>query len=204
MLNSWYEDATDDLNPSGGETTPVYPKTNGYSWLKAPRYRDEPFEAGPLARMWVNGDYRDGISVMDRHLARAYEALKVAKAMGEWLHELDAGAPVIRNYGDPSSGTGVGLTEAPRGALGHWASIDNGAADPLPGDHADLLERLAQRRRQLFRADGAGADRHPGHRPGPAGRGAARDPLLRPVPVVCGPRHAAVRKATVIRTGMAK
>ncbi len=126
VLNSWYQDSTDDRNPAAGETTPVYPKTNGYSWLKAPRYLDEPFEAGPLARMWVNGDYREGISVVDRHLARAYEALKVARAMAEWLHELDEGASVYSNYGDPTSGTGVGLTEAPRGALGHWVSISNG------------------------------------------------------------------------------
>jgi len=126
VLNSWYENATDDRNPASGETAPVYPKTKGYSWLKAPRYLDEPFEAGPLARMWVNGDYREGISVVDRHLARAYEALKVARAMAEWLHELDEGQPVYSNYGDPMTGTGVGLTEAPRGALGHWVSIDNG------------------------------------------------------------------------------
>ncbi|HSN57330.1 MAG TPA: nickel-dependent hydrogenase large subunit [Candidatus Sulfomarinibacteraceae bacterium] len=125
VLNSWYEDATDDLNPSGGATAPVYPKTNGYSWLKAPRYLDEPFEAGPLARMWVNGDYREGISVMDRHLARAYETLKVARAMREWLHELEEGAPVHSNFGEPTDGTGVGLTEAPRGALGHWVRIEN-------------------------------------------------------------------------------
>ena len=63
---------------------------------------------------------------MDRHLARAHETLKVAKAMGEWLHELDEGETVFSDYGDPTSGTGVGLTEAPRGALGHWVSIDNG------------------------------------------------------------------------------
>jgi Ni,Fe-hydrogenase I large subunit len=28
----------------------------GISWLKAPLYRNLPCEAGPLARMWVNGD----------------------------------------------------------------------------------------------------------------------------------------------------
>jgi len=125
VLSSWYDDATDNLNPASGDTSPVFPKANGYSWLKAPRHLDAPFEAGPLARMWVNGDYREGISVIDRHLARAYEALKVAHAMAEWLHELDDTAPVHSNYGDPWSGTGVGLTEAPRGALGHWVSIAN-------------------------------------------------------------------------------
>ena len=84
---SWFQDKTDGLNPAVGQTTMADPnsKDYAYSWLKAPRYLDAPFEAGPLARMWVNGDYRDGISVMDRHLARAYETLKVAKAMRTWL-----------------------------------------------------------------------------------------------------------------------
>ncbi|MEX1310231.1 MAG: nickel-dependent hydrogenase large subunit [Candidatus Sulfomarinibacteraceae bacterium] len=125
VRRSWYEDTTDDLHPGVGETTPIFPKTDSYSWLKAPRYLDRPYEAGPLARMWVNGDYRAGISVMDRHLARAYEAVMVAKAMSGWLDELDDGQPVHQDWGHPWSGEGVGLTEAPRGALGHWAKIEN-------------------------------------------------------------------------------
>ena len=65
------QDNTAHLNPATGATVPQYPKANAYSWLKAPRYAGAPYEAGPLARMWVNGDYQRGISVMDRHLARA-------------------------------------------------------------------------------------------------------------------------------------
>ena len=63
---SWYDDATNNRNPAHGSTVAVDPatKTNAYSWLKAPRYHGKPMEVGPLARMWVNGDYRDGISVM--------------------------------------------------------------------------------------------------------------------------------------------
>ena len=82
---SWYADTSDNLKPANGVTQPVYPKTaEAYSWLKAPRYLDEPFEAGPLARMWINGSYANGISVIDRHLSRAEEAAKIADAMSSW------------------------------------------------------------------------------------------------------------------------
>ncbi len=126
---SWYDSTTDNLAPAKGSTKPVYPKSNAYSWLKAPRYQTEPFEAGPLARMWVNGDYRKGISVMDRHLARAQEALKIAQAMKTWVGQLTVGGKVYDQAFTlkmPSSGSGMGLTEAPRGALGHWVSVNSG------------------------------------------------------------------------------
>ncbi len=126
---SWYDDTTNNLAPVKGSTMPIYPKTGAYSWLKAPRYQGEPFEAGPLARMWVNGNYRKGISVMDRHLARAQEALKIAKAMKTWLSQLTVGGQVYDTgftLSMPQSGSGVGLTEAPRGALGHWVTVASG------------------------------------------------------------------------------
>lgn len=126
---SWYDDTTNNLAPAKGSTMPIYPKTGAYSWLKAPRYQNEPFEAGPLARMWVNGSYRKGISVMDRHLARAQEALKIAKAMKNWLSQLTVGGTVYDTgftLSMPQSGSGVGLTEAPRGALGHWVTVASG------------------------------------------------------------------------------
>lgn len=130
---SWYDDSTDNLEPFSGVTEPIDPlnKEMAYSWLKAPRYRNRPFEVGPLARMWVNGDYRNGASVMDRHLARAYEALKVAQAMDEWLDELSPGHSVYNNHNSPVEASGIGLTEAPRGALGHWVEIIGGG--PLRG-----------------------------------------------------------------------
>lgn len=122
---SWYNNNTNGLKPASGSTVPVDPatKTSAYSWLKAPRYNGGPYETGPLARMWVNGDYRSGVSVMDRHAARAMEALKVARAMSTWLNQLSPGGPVYTAYSNPVSGSGVGLTEAPRGALGHWVKI---------------------------------------------------------------------------------
>jgi hydrogenase large subunit len=124
---SWYTDATSGLNPSQGQTIPSPDKANGYSWLKAPRYGGVPYETGALARMWVNGDYRAGVSVMDRHLARAQETSKIAHAMSGWLGQINLSASSYTQTPVPSSGSGVGLTEAPRGALGHWLRISNRA-----------------------------------------------------------------------------
>ena len=122
---SWYANSTNNLAPSAGATSPQFPKTGAYSWLKAPRYRNVPYEVGPLARMTVNGDYTNGVSVMDRHKARAAEALKVAQAMQSWVTQLDPTAPVYQQYTAPYQGSAFGLTEAPRGALGHWVRINN-------------------------------------------------------------------------------
>lgn len=125
VTHSWYADSTNNLNPASGVTSPVYPKAQGYSWLKAPRYEGLPYEVGPLARMWVNGDYRSGVSVMDRHVARALECLKVAEAMRGWVNQL-SGTTACTSWTAPSSASAVGLTEAPRGALGHWLSLSGG------------------------------------------------------------------------------
>ena len=125
VTHSWYNDSTNGLTPASGQTVPAYPKADAYSWLKAPRLAGKPFEVGALARMWVNGDYRDGISVIDRHAARARETLKVAQAMSDWLSQLQPGQPVYNGF-RPLNGVGVGLTEAPRGALGHWVDIRQG------------------------------------------------------------------------------
>jgi hydrogenase large subunit len=123
---SWYADRTENLPPAQGATEPIYPKGNAYSWLKAPRLSGKPFEAGALSRMWINGDYRRGISVMDRHAARAQETLKVAVAMQGWLDSLVTGNMSYNNAFDQHSGVGVGMSEAPRGALGHWVKIVSG------------------------------------------------------------------------------
>jgi hydrogenase large subunit len=123
---SWYGDATSRLNPASGETTPQFPKQDAYSWLKAPRLLGAPFETGPLARMAVNGDYQGGVSVIDRHVARALETGKIAIAMQGWLDELTPDRRAYDDSFDQYSGFGVGLSEAPRGALGHWVEINDG------------------------------------------------------------------------------
>jgi hydrogenase large subunit len=114
------------LNPSAGATTTNATKSGAYSWIKAPRYLNLVHEVGALARMWVNGDYTRGISALDRIAARAYETKKVADAMDGWLNQIQLGGAVYQYGATPASATGIGLTEAPRGALGHWITISGG------------------------------------------------------------------------------
>ena len=65
-------------------------------------------------------------SVLGRHAARALESKFVADKMPGWLLELKLGEPVCAEYDQPSSGEGMGLWEAPRGAVAHWVSYKNG------------------------------------------------------------------------------
>ena len=132
LAYGWYNGA-DGLNPSNGVTSPNPAKVGGYSWLKSPRYKTDGvnkdvYEVGPLARMVINGDYAPNISVADREKARGVEALKIANAMLTWLDEIENtygfSAPSYIPFEVPPSTTGVGLTEAIRGALGHWVRYD--------------------------------------------------------------------------------
>jgi len=125
VIHSWYDNAANNLNPANGETEAVKPKEGAYSWLKAPRYNNQSCEVGPLARMTINGEYTNGVSLMDRHLARAREALKIAEAMQEWIDQINPDEPVYTPSEIPVTATAHGLTEAPRGALGHWLRIEN-------------------------------------------------------------------------------
>ena len=120
--HSWYTSPS-GVNPASETTTPSFGKTGAYTWLKAPRYNGTPYEAGSLARTWISGDYKNGVSVMDRHMARYTETAKIAANMQTWLNQIVAGASAFTNLGAPTSGSGIGLTEAPRGALGHWVSV---------------------------------------------------------------------------------
>jgi hydrogenase large subunit len=122
---SWYTDSVNSRHPAQGETEGQYPKAGAYTWLKAPRYQDKPYECGPLARMKINGDYTGGVSVMDRHYARAREAVLLADAMFDWLDELPQETSAYTPCTVPQTGSSAGLTEAPRGALGHWLSVEN-------------------------------------------------------------------------------
>ncbi len=120
---SWYADTSSGLNPSQGVTEPSPDKAGAYSWLKAPRYGGVPYETGALARMWVTGRYREGISVIDRHRARQQEASYIAHAMRTWLGQINLSARSFTPHSLPVAAIGSGLTEAPRGALGHWVKI---------------------------------------------------------------------------------
>jgi Ni,Fe-hydrogenase I large subunit len=121
-----------------------------YSWCKAPRYDALPYEVGPLARMVVG--YSQGhkeikplvddtlkatglpaavlFSTLGRTAARAIETKYVGDKIEGWVGELVANikAGDSRTWTRcdvPESGEGRGMTEPPRGALGHWIRIEN-------------------------------------------------------------------------------
>ena len=156
-------------HPWDGQTNPAYtgPKPpfdsleghDKYSWLKAPRYQDEPMEVGPLARMLVA--YASGhaevkaavsgvlgklsvgppalFSTLGRIAARAIETQLIAHRLTRWLTDLtenlDTGDLAIADVTrwDPASwpadAQGWGFEEAPRGSLGHWVKIRNQAIE---------------------------------------------------------------------------
>jgi [NiFe] hydrogenase large subunit/hydrogenase large subunit len=128
-----------------------------YSWLKSPRYDGEPMEVGPLARMlvaFVSGHARVKelvsavlkqlnvgpealFSTLGRVAARGIETQVIAEKMDSWVDALAAnmGSGELRIHDNskwepgtwPADAMGAGFHEAPRGALGHWVSIHNGA-----------------------------------------------------------------------------
>lgn len=126
---SWFDNKGTHRHPSEGMTIPLPRKTGAYSWLKAPRYDNQAHEVGPLARMWVNqvqavADLgQKAFSVLGRHYARAVECSMIAHELPKWLEQLVPGEPTFAPYDIPKEGQGMGLTEAPRGALGHWIDI---------------------------------------------------------------------------------
>ncbi len=122
VAHSWYDYSVGDskgLHPYDGETNDNYtgPKPpydfldtdNKYSWVKSPRYEDQPMEVGPLARIlvaYVGGVPEvkgavDGVlkalgglpasvlfSTLGRTAARAIDALVLAQKNESWLTEL--------------------------------------------------------------------------------------------------------------------
>ena len=149
LKHSWYTNSGSGKNPAQGETQPDLTKKEAYSFLKSPRYEGKVCELGPLARMVSNytqndetakklvdsvlGEFNAGVdvlySVLGRHAARALETKMVADAMVDWLMQLKTGEPTIVESEIPEEGTGAGLSEAPRGAVGHWITVKDRKID---------------------------------------------------------------------------
>jgi len=149
VKHSWYADSSSGKNPAQSQTKPNPNKQRGYSFIKSPRYKGNVYELGPLARMVSNyvqgetitkelvdsvlGEFSAGVdalySVLGRHAARALEAKFVADAMVDWLTSLKPDEPIIVGSEIPEHANGAGLTEAPRGSLGHWITIKDKKID---------------------------------------------------------------------------
>jgi hydrogenase large subunit len=127
-----------------------------YSYIKAPRFKGQAMEVGPLARLVIGyaagrADIKELVdgalrklglplpalfSTLGRTAARGLEAQWAADRLVATVDELIGN---IRN-GDldtcntekwepatwPATAKGVGFAEAPRGALGHWLVIERG------------------------------------------------------------------------------
>jgi hydrogenase large subunit len=168
VTHSWYKypnnneslqpwDGITDLNYTGPK--PPYDQLNvedKYSWIKTPRWKDNPMEVGPLARLVVsyaagNTDVKEVVndtlkhfnapptvlfSTLGRTAARGLETKLIVHWMKGFYNDLISN---IRN-GDirifnsekwepstwPDEAQGVGMEEAPRGALAHWIKIKKG------------------------------------------------------------------------------
>ena len=101
-------------------------KTDAYSWVKAPRYYGFPCECGPLVRLWLAGEYRNGISAMDRIIARTLETQKLLNILDTLLEQVIPDTKFQTAYTVPKEAEGIGLSDTSRGALGHWLRIEDG------------------------------------------------------------------------------
>ncbi len=130
-----------------------------YSWIKAPRWKGHAMEVGPLARYIIGyASGHEAIteqinfvlktldvpvsalfSTLGRTAARALEADWAADQMRYFMDKLmanikagDSSTANVDNW-DPASwpkeAKGVGFSEAPRGALGHWIRIKDTRID---------------------------------------------------------------------------
>ncbi len=171
VTHSWYDypDPDAGLHPWDGITEPNFtlgPNTKGtrtaieeldegakYSWLKAPRWRGNAMEVGPLARYviaYARGredikEQVDGLlgelglpisalfSTLGRTAARglesswcAHKMRYVYDAMMDNIKRGDYATANMEKF-DPATWDadvkGVGYGEAPRGSLGHWIHI---------------------------------------------------------------------------------
>jgi len=127
---------------------------NKYSWIKTPRWKDLPMEVGPLARMLVayaagaepqktliNNTLKALdlpaealFSTLGRTAARGLETALVADWGLEFydalIKNIESDTRMVNHQSWseetwPKQVQGVGLTEAPRGALAHFVKIEN-------------------------------------------------------------------------------
>jgi hydrogenase large subunit len=130
-----------------------------YSWIKAPRWKGHAMEVGPLARWVVGyaqgkAEFKDPVdkflgdlglplpalfSTLGRTAARALESQWAGYKMRHFQEKLiatlkagDSSTANVEKWDPktwPAEVKGLGFTEAPRGALGHWIKIKNGKID---------------------------------------------------------------------------
>ena len=133
--HAWLADADQGsaLHPRAGQTLPQPDKPGAYTWNKAPRLGGKVVETGAIARQLVCGQplirsevALHGGTVYTRVLARLVELAQVLVHMEGWLGALRPQEPFYQTHPPLQQGEGVGLSEAARGALGHWLRVEHG------------------------------------------------------------------------------
>ena len=121
------------LHPLVGLTQVQPDKAGAYTWNKAPRLAGQVMETGAIARQLVDGQpliqalvRAHGGTVYTRVLARLLELARILPLMEQWLLAMHPREPYHQVQALPAQGQGSGLSEAARGALGHWLRIENG------------------------------------------------------------------------------
>ena len=172
IASSWYSYEGGDgvgIHPWAGETKlnytgpkPPFESLEGhakYSFLKTPRWKENPMEVGPLARLIVA--YASGrtdvqelvkdtlgklnvpvaalFSTLGRTAARGLDAALAMSWLKEFYGQLMERVKINETStfnGErwepkswPKDAEGVGLVEAPRGSLAHWIKIHDGAIE---------------------------------------------------------------------------
>lgn len=130
-----------------------------YSWIKSPRWKGHAMEVGPLARYLIGyhqnkPEFKEPVdqllsvlklpkealfSTLGRTAARALESVWAGNTLQYFfdrlMRNLKSGDTATANVTLwepdtwPTSAKGVGFSEAPRGALGHWIKIENQRID---------------------------------------------------------------------------
>ncbi len=129
---SFFDAENQVSTPHKDASEPNMDKPDAYSWAKAPRYNGEVIEVGALGRQLISGDTlitelfsKHGSTVFTRVFARLHEAIKLLSAMDKWADELSLNENYYAKNIIKENAEGIGLTEAARGTLGHWISVEN-------------------------------------------------------------------------------
>jgi [NiFe] hydrogenase large subunit len=153
LAHSWYK-GSKASHPYEGVTDPQYTSLEDkerYSWMKAPRYRGEAMEVGPLAHILVAygrghqatvaavdmvlaklGVGKEALfSTLGRTAARGIETLITVQEMEKWIVQLKGNLAagkknICAKWDMKKEAKGVGFVNAPRGALSHWIRIEDG------------------------------------------------------------------------------
>jgi hydrogenase large subunit len=128
---SYYKSEID--SPFFTSTKPSTQKPSAYSYTKAPRIGEKVYQVGALGEMVIAKEplfldilERFGDGAFSRQLSRLLRVAWLSLFMEELVQEAidELGAKTYEKVEEKRSCMGVGMSQAARGALGHWVVIE--------------------------------------------------------------------------------